>query len=104
MSTGVANVLTLTVVASFFDDPAPPKISREDKSYPNLWSYEVIETFFYSTESKKYLQVSLNGSSSYKSVACIRFGCGDTLEWSSLLQQAFMCKAKAVMVGRGPFI
>lgn len=59
----VANILTLSVVASFYEDPAPPKISKANKSYPNLWNYEIVEVFLYSTESNKYLQVWICGLS-----------------------------------------
>jgi hypothetical protein len=53
----VANVLTISIVASFFNDPSPPDITGAKKSYSNLWPYEIVETYFYSSETKRYLQV-----------------------------------------------
>jgi hypothetical protein len=53
----VANVLTISIVASFFNDPSPPDIAGAKKSYSNIWPYEIVETYFYSSETKRYLQV-----------------------------------------------
>jgi hypothetical protein len=62
----VANVLTISIVASFFNDPSPPDIAGAKKSYSNIWPYENVETYFYSSGTKRYLQVTSFIKTAYK--------------------------------------